>query len=420
MYTSKDTGCQLELAFRLTRSACLAYAVSRNARDGLAAADEVSGPILIYSRGDSNLMNKNSIRESWRTALLAALMLATGTSFAQSDGGYGLKVFRADASLYPFVQVYLRTFDREMNPLVNLNELNVGVMVDGRSYDPMKRQYVVQTVANRNDAVRAVFVIDTSASMQGAAFNGALEAAARFIDAKRSQDQVAVIALDDSSTGYRVVSGFERDRGALARRLADLDADTSTSRLYDATGAAMAMSASAGQGQPGQVANTASTSIIVFSDGKDEGSALVRSDLMNRIGALGIPVPIYSLGYNTGDAAHLLNLDALSRASFGSYTDVSDNPGRMTPIVEGLHRTMQNDYVVTFRSYVPVDGAAHNLKVGLEYPSGSGQLQYQSTTFEAISPPPVPAITEARRMLDQRIPAVDSPYLEDPMAQSNP
>ena len=250
-------------------------------------------------------------------------------------------------------------------------------------------------VANRNDAVRAVFVIDTSASMQGAAFNSALEAAARFIDAKRAQDQVAVIALEDSSTGYRLVSDFERDPGALARRLADLDADTTTSRLYDATGAAMAMSASAGQGQPGQLANTASTSIIVFSDGKDEGSALVRSDLMNRIAALGIPVPIYSLGYNTGDAAHLLNLDALSRASFGSYTDVSDNPGRMTPIVEGLHRTMQNDYVVTFRSYIPVDGDAHNLKVGLEYPSRSGQLQYQSTSFEAISPPPVPAITEA-------------------------
>jgi len=353
-------------------------------------------------------------------AMLFLLAVLAGAAQAQSGSGYGLKVFRADASLYPFVQVYMRTFDREMNPLVNLNELNLGIMVDGRSYDPMKRQYVVQTVANRNDAVRAVFVIDTSISMRGTPFNAALEAAARFIDAKRPQDQVAVIALEDSATGYRVVSEFERDPGALARRLADLEANGQQSRVYDAIAAAMAMAASSGQGQPGQLSNVASTSIIVFSDGKDEGSALARSDLMNRIGTLSIPVPIYSLGYTTADASTLLNLDALSRATFGSYTDISDNPGRMTPIVEGLHRIMQNDYVVTFRSYVPVDGDSHNLKVGLEYPSRSGQIQYESTTFEAISPPPVQAITEARAALDQKMPAVDSPYLADPMLQSNP
>jgi len=352
--------------------------------------------------------------------LVAALglLLQVSNAGAQSGSGYGLKVFRADASLYPFVQVYFRTFDRDMAPLVNLNELNIGVMVNGRSYDPMKRQYLVQTVANRNDAVRAVFVIDTSGSMRGKPFDAALEAAARFIDAKRPQDQVAVIALDDSSVGHRVVSDFERDPGALARRIADLDANVSSSRIYDAIAAAMAMSATSGQG--GAMESVASTSIVVFADGKDEGSALSRADLMNRIGTLAIPVPIYSLGYNAADPSQLLNLDALSRASFGSYTDVSDNPGRMTPIVEGLHGIMQNDYIVTFRAYVPVDGGSHNLKIGLEYPSRSGQIQYQSAIFEAISPPPIPAITAARSALDQRMPAVDSPYLADPLLQGNP
>ncbi len=368
-------------------------------------------------------MHKDTLQQSCSifgaaAAFVLLLLFQGSTAYAQGGAGYGLKVFRADTSLYPFVQVYLRTFDRDMQPLVNLNELNIGVMVNGRSYDPMKRQYLVQTVANRNDAVRAVFVIDTSGSMRGAPFDAALEAAARFIDAKRPQDQVAIIALDDSSSGHRVVSDFERDPGALARRLADLEANVSSSRIYDAIAAAMAMSATSGQG--GAMGALASTSIVVFADGKDEGSALSRADLMNRIGTLAIPVPIYSLGYNSTERSQLLNLDALSRASFGAYTDVSDNPGRMTPIVEGLHRIMQNDYVVTFRSYVPVDGGMHNLNIGLEYPSRSGQLQYQSVSFAAISPPPIPAITEARMALDQRIPAVDSPYLEDPLLQSNP
>jgi hypothetical protein len=45
--------------------------------------------------------------------LVAALglLLQASNAGAQSGSGYGLKVFRADVSLYPFVQVYLRTFD---------------------------------------------------------------------------------------------------------------------------------------------------------------------------------------------------------------------------------------------------------------------------------------------------------------------
>jgi hypothetical protein len=38
----------------------------------------------------------------------------------------------------------MRTFDQEMNPLVNLNVLNIGVMVEGRAYDPRKKQYLIQ------------------------------------------------------------------------------------------------------------------------------------------------------------------------------------------------------------------------------------------------------------------------------------
>jgi len=359
------------------------------------------------------------LRAVWILILGALMAVVALPAAAQGPSGYGLKIFRTSPALYPFVQVYFRTFDREMQPLVNLNELNIGLMVDGKSYDVTKRQYFLQSIANREDAVRAVFVLDTSGSMQGAPFNAALEATARFIDAKREQDQVAVIALSDGGQGYRLVSDFERDPGALARRLADLDANMQESRIYDAIGAAMQLSATAGQG--GQMATTpiASTSIIVFSDGKDEGSALSRGDLMGRISDLQIPVPIYGLGYATGDPATLRNLEALASNSFGRMYDVSNQPDRMTQIVEDIHRIKLNDYVLTFRSYVGVDGDRHAVRVGVEYPSRSGQYQFDSASFEAITPPPVEAITRMRQELNQKIPEVQpDPYLEDPLLSS--
>ncbi|HUL13903.1 MAG TPA: hypothetical protein VLU73_17275, partial [Methylococcaceae bacterium] len=64
-------------------------------------------------------------------------------------GGYGLKIYRVNFGLYPYVQVYFRTFDQNQQPLVNLNEMNIGLMVKGQAYDPVKRQYTIQPLRQR-------------------------------------------------------------------------------------------------------------------------------------------------------------------------------------------------------------------------------------------------------------------------------
>jgi Mg-chelatase subunit ChlD len=329
-----------------------------------------------------------------------------------------------ESGLYPFVQVYFRTFDQNMQPLINLNERNLGVMVKGRSYDPAKRQYVVQNIRNREEAVRTVFVIDCSKTMAGKPFQAALEAAARFIDGKRKQDQVAIIAVTDAERGYEEVSVFERDPAALGRRLADLEPDGNTTRLYDAIGAAMQMCAMAGPGGVGtsDAEYIISNSIVVFSDGKDENSALTRTDLMTRITSLPVPVPIYSLAYSKIDPQYLANLEALSKNSFGAYFPISETLDNMTRSVEAIQNILQNDYVVVFRAYQEVDGDTHPLKIGVEYPSNSGRMIYQSADFEAIEPPPVQQILDAQGQFAAGIPALPdgNPYLTNPHIQQVP
>jgi Mg-chelatase subunit ChlD len=112
-------------------------------------------------------------------------------------GGYGLKIYRVDYSLYPFIQVYFRTFNQQQQPLINLNVLNIGLMVKGRAYDPMKRQYEIQSIRQRQEATRTVLVLDASKSMRGQPFEAAVRAAGRFIDSKRPQDEVAILSIRD-------------------------------------------------------------------------------------------------------------------------------------------------------------------------------------------------------------------------------
>lgn len=358
------------------------------------------------------------------TVVFAALLMtwigpavSQGYGFA-SPGGYGLKIYRVDYSLYPFVQAYLRSFDDQMQPLVNLNERNIGLMVKGRPYDAMKRQYGIQSIRQRMEATRTVLVIDASKSMLGKPFDASLRAAVRFIESKRPQDEVAVIALRDTKDGFELVSQFERDGMALARRIADIRADGMKTRLYDGIGAAMQMCAMSAQGSVTSGNYIVSCSVVVFSDGRDEGSAVSREELMTRISGLTIPIPIYSLAYSRTDPAYFRNLEALSKNSFGIYYNVGETTERMQRIVEEIQNILQSDYVIVFRSYVPVDGERHNLKLGVEYPSGSGKYVYDDASFEAIQPPPVPELMEQMEKLSQKIPLLPdgNPYFDSPQA----
>jgi Mg-chelatase subunit ChlD len=355
--------------------------------------------------------------------LLAAAVAAPALAQPPSTNleSYALKIFRVESGLYPFVQVYIRTFDQNRQPLANLNELNIGVMVKGRPYDPNKRQYFVQSIRNRDEATRSVIVLDCSGTMAGAPFEDALKAAARFIDSKREQDQVAVIAVNDAQGGYEVVSSFERDAKALGRRLADVQCNAETTQLYDAIAAAMEMSAMASQGgiQSTDADYVASTSILVFSDGKDEGSALSRDDLNRRIAQLDNPIPVYSFAYSKLDSDYLRNLESISRNSFGIYYDIGQATEKMQRTVENVQNILQNDYVVTFRSYIPVDGEEHNVKIGLEYPSRSGKIIYQDGEFEALVPPPVEPVLNAQNRLAEKLPPLPdgNPYMSNPHLQ---
>jgi len=363
------------------------------------------------------------------SATLFAVLTMLGSAMAEAvPGSYGLKVYKVESALYPYVQVYFRTFDESQQPLVNLNELNVGLMVKGKSYDPAKRQYRLNSIRQRKEGTRSVLVLDTSASMAGNSFEAALKAVARYIDSKRPQDEITVLTISDkgNKTGYNIVSEFERDPAALGRRIADIKADSKQSRIYDTIGAGMQMCGMSSQGSvtPALDNHIISCSVVVFSDGKDEGSALSREELNGRISALNLPIPIYSLAYSKNNK-DFKNLESISKNSFGIYYPIGESVDRMQPTVEQIQNILQSDYVLTFRSAIPVDGEEHAIKVGVEYPTGSGKYTYESAKMEAVEPPPAPAILSAIAELNNLIPALPegaTPYfdLKAPAAAAAP
>jgi len=81
--------------------------------------------------------------------------------------------------------------------------------------------------------------------------------------------------------------------------------------------------------------------------------------------------------------------------------DKTDWPSRGD--LDEIQNILLSDYVVTFRSYEPIDGEQHALRIGVEYPSGSKKFTYDNNRFEALEPPPVAEIDNEISMLSQRI-----------------
>ena len=252
--------------------------------------------------------------------------------------------------------------------------------------------------------------------MAGKPFADAQNALIRYVEAKRPTDQIGIIAIRDEAEGFQLVSGFEKDPTLLFQRIADIKCDGKSTRLYDAIAGAMEMAGAASQGNTSNAAveHSVLNSIVVLSDGHDEGSAVARDELMNRIGQLNVPVPIFSLAYSKSNTDHFRNLEALSKGSFGRYWTHGDSQ-EFAATIQQIHGINRSDYVVSFRSYVEVDGGKPPFKIGLAYPSNTGRFIWEDGEFEAIDSPArhIPE-TQALYMATQAlIPKLDNacPYV---------
>ena len=130
-----------------------------------------------------------------------------------------------------------------------------------RLYDDGQQQQLQRVLGPGEFPLRAALLIDRSASMQPQ-IGRVTEAAARFVDAALTStgDRLAILSFADR---LALDAGFTDNRADLERALAGLVARGATT-LYDSLAQALASFDEA----PGQKA------LILFSDGRDEGSTL--------------------------------------------------------------------------------------------------------------------------------------------------
>lgn len=320
---------------------------------------------------------------------------------------FGVKSYFVNPAFYPYVMVYFKTTDANGEPLVNLNPMNIGLMIQGKAYDMSKRQYAVQSMGSRNEGFRTVLVIDASGSV--ADFFGDIKnAASSYIRLKKPNDEVAIIALGDSVVD---VCAFTKDANRADLYLRDVKPTGSRTPLYDGIARAIAMCHSAA----GITSTNASdyivqSNIVVISDCMDEHSMFTRENILGKVASMSPPVPIYSMAYVRKYHQGHKDMAAISTASFGRFFPVNSASSfvRISDKIQSINRS---DYVLTFRAYQPVDGNRYSGQVVVNY---EGRGTHDEFTYQTMQPPLItPGMREIWNRLNAEMPPVpdSNPYM---------
>jgi VWFA-related protein len=248
----------------------------------------------------------------------------------------------------PDIKIYASLMDESGSPVPFSSVNDITIKLDGQPI-PVER---ITPFKDANEGVAYTFLLDISKTMAGAPFQNAVSAMEKLIKNMNARDCSAIITFGDQAA---VISDFTKDQESLISELNGIKPDHNNTHFYEAIDKAFDLNKRRDPTLP--IRRT----ILVITDGKDEGSGIILDDLLDRNEKIGIP--IYSIGYTRIEPIHLDNLKRLSKLSGGHFLK-SEDAQEFTRIYEKTFGDIQSQFVIeTAFPSGRADGSMHQIYV---------------------------------------------------------
>lgn len=212
---------------------------------------------------------------------IGVIIMAAAPSKAATEG-------RIDSITSSGDQLSILFSATSLDPAQGIDPTSVQVTVEGQPVQTDVRGFEAASGPGRT----AVLALDVSGSMQGAGLAGAKRAADSFLGSVPDDVAVGLVTFGDTA---RLVVEPTTDHGRVAETVAGLKTGGDTA-LYD--GVVKAVAAAGDDG---------ARSVVVLSDGKDEGSSATLAQARAAVGDSGVGVDAVALGDGGKQAAAALN-----------------------------------------------------------------------------------------------------------------
>jgi VWFA-related protein len=294
-------------------------------------------------------------------ALIVAVQLvlcAAPTTYAQ-DNAPKVTITQVDGSSFPLVTVFVSVLDSAGQPVSGITQGQVTLTEDGV---PVK---IVGFQGGGGVPINTLLIVDHSGSMQGQKIDAARQAGLTFVDLMRPQDQVGVLAFDNTA---QLVRPLTTDQVALRHDISAL-APAGGTALYDAVIAGLEpLKPVAGR-----------KSAIVLSDGMDnrdgfwqrlagQGSQNSLTDAISQATSSG--ATLYTIGLGQRGELNEDALRQLAEKTGGTYF-YAPSTGELAGLYQSLANQFHTEYALTYRSpRAFYDGTRRGINVTLKASDG--------------------------------------------------
>lgn len=247
---------------------------------------------------------------------------------------------------FPRVKLKVSAVDSSYRGLSGLDENNIQVYENG-----FRVNYVrVKDVTSDSDDLYLVFSIDSSKSISAGFLANIKKNAKAILEAASPGDRIAVFRFNDRA---KLLNNFTSNRDEILKSILSVERHGTKTLLYDSLYDALELLGRAESGRR--------KGIIIFTDGKDEGSALKADDVIKI--AREKDVPLCFISMRNAPEAHILARMARLTGGSLTYSDKKDIAGIYRVILSRIKSVYEVDYV----SMAKRDGARNNLEIRLNY-----------------------------------------------------
>jgi len=275
--------------------------------------------------------------------IFISFCILTVSAFA----GPFIKIDSIDAqSEFPRIAVTISIHNVNKSFIPGLDESNILVYEDGYRVNYVK----VKDLSDSEDLLYLVFSIDSSKSISQEFLKSICKSAQDIVNSTAPKDKIAVYRFNDDVI---LMNNFSENRLNIIDNINSIERHGTKTLLYNAIYDSLQIL--------GDV-NTKRKAVIVFTDGKDEGSSVTDNDVITF--ARDSVIPVYFISLESSPAIQTLGRIAKLSGGRLIYSKKHDDVVRM---YQSILSMIKNRYVIQYQTISRADGAQHQVEVRLNY-----------------------------------------------------
>jgi VWFA-related protein len=257
-----------------------------------------------------------------------------------------LTIDKADAeSEFPKVRIFLTVRDLDKSIDEDLDERNLTIYEDNFSVNYSR----VKNLSDAEGIVYIVMGVDSSKSISAKILKDLKKSASEFLNQPGKKDKIALYRFNDEAV---LLNNFTDNKDELINKISSIQRHGKKTLLYNALYNSIELL---------NKIDITRKAVLVFTDGKDEGSSIELNDVIEY--SRNSRIPIYCVAFNPKG-----RIKTLSRLSMltGGRLFTSDKNDIQT-IYKTIISSAKSQYLLEYKSILEPDGQSHNLEIKLRY-----------------------------------------------------